>query len=131
MGRYGRGNASGLGNGDHYIGWTAANNGTVAAFAGVRYLASAGQWQCVIRAGGVDVAAQAIAVPADAAIHTFAVTNGGIANSVTCTIDSISRTVTASIPATTWFAAMGSTIASGSSYFTTIEARIHIARITR
>jgi hypothetical protein len=130
-GRYARGNGVGLGTGDHYIGWSSAQNGTVANFVGIRYLASASQWQCVIRAAGADVASQAIAVTPDAAFHTFAVTNGGVANSVTCNVDSTSQTTVGTIPAASRYGVMGTIITTGLSYFSAIEARIHISGITR
>jgi len=130
-GRYARGNSVGLGTGDHYIGWSSAQNGTVANFVGIRYLALASQWQCVIRSAGSDVASQAIAVTPDAAFHTFVVTNGGIANSVTCNIDSTSQTTVGTIPAASRYGVMGTIINAGLSYFSAIEARIHISGITR
>jgi hypothetical protein len=130
-GRYARGNGVGLGTGDHYIGWSSAQNGTVANFVGIRYLASASQWQCVIRAAGADVASQAIAVTPDAAFHTFVVTNGGLANSLTCSIDSTSQTTVGTIAAASRYAVMGTIVSTGLSYFSAIEARIHISGITR
>jgi len=130
IGRYSRGNSNGLGTGDHYIGWSSAKDGTVANFIGIRYSASSGLWQCIIRAGGSDVAAQTISSTADAAVHTFSVTNGGLANSVTCMIGSASSTVTGTIPANSWFAVMGSS-SSGSATFTAIEARIHFSGLAR
>jgi len=130
-GRYARGNSVGLGTGDHYIGWSSAQDGTVANFVGIRYLASASQWQCVIRSSGSDVASQAIAVTPDAAFHTFVVTNGGVANSVTCNIDSTSQTTVGTIPAASRYGLMGTIVSAGLSYFSAIEARIHISGITR
>jgi len=130
-GRYARGNSVGLGTGDHYIGWSSAQDGTVANFVGIRYLASASQWQCVIRSAGSDVASQAIAGTPDAAFHTFVVSNGGVANSVTCNIDVTSQTTVGTIPAASRYGVMGTIISTGLSYFSAIEARIHISGITR
>ena len=130
-GRYARGNSAGLGTGDHYIGWSSAQDGTVTNFVGIRYLASASQWQCVIRSAGADVASQAIAVTPDAAFHTFVVSNGGVPNSVTCNIDSTSQTTVGTIAAASRYAVMGTIINAGLSYFSAIEARIHISGITR
>jgi hypothetical protein len=130
-GRYARGNSAGLGTGDHYIGWSSAQDGTVANFVGIRYLASASQWQCVIRSAGSDVASQAIAVTPDAAFHTFAVSNGGVANSVTCKIGSMSQTTVGTITAASRYAVMGTIISAGLSYFSAMEARIHISGIPR
>jgi hypothetical protein len=129
-GRYSRGNSSGVGTGDHYIGWSSAQNG-VSNFVGIRYLNSAGQWQCVIRSAGADVTSQTIAVTPNAAVHTFTVSNGGAANSLTCSIDSTSQTAAGTIPAASWYAVMGTIINSGSSYFSALEARIQISGITR
>ena len=85
--------------GDHYIGWSSARDGTVANFVGIRFLNSAGVWQCVIRSGGADVAAQTIPIAPDAAVHTFAVSGGSSANSVTCGIDTATQSATGTIPA--------------------------------
>jgi hypothetical protein len=129
-GRYARGASAGVGTGDHYMGWSSAQNGT-ANFVGIRYQASAGQWQCVIRAAGADVASQTIPVTPDAAFHTFSVTNAGVANSVTCSVDSTSQTATGTIPSNSWYAVMGTIINSGQSYFSALEARIQISGLTR
>jgi hypothetical protein len=117
--------------GDHYIGWSSARDGTVANFVGIRFLNSAGVWQCVIRSGGADVAAQTIPIAPDAAVHTFAVSGGSSANSVTCGIDTATQSATGTIPASSWYGMMGTNVATGYSTFTTIEARIHIAGLAR
>ena len=129
--RYSRGNATSLGVGDHYIGWSSSKSGPVDAFVGIRYVASASIWQCVIRAAGADVASSTIPEVADAAVHTFSVSGGGSANSATCQIDSAVQAVSGTIPANHWYGLMGTTVTAGASYFTTIEARIHIAGMTR
>lgn len=128
--RYSRGNADNLGAGDHYIGWSAAydNHDT---FVGVRYSAIDAAWQCVIRNAGTDVTATAIPSFPDTAVHTFMVSTGTAANSVTCKIDNATQTVIGSIPSHSWFGILGTTIAAGASGFTTIEARIHISGIAR
>lgn len=129
--RYSRGNASSLGDGDHYIGWSGSTNGPVNDFVGIRYLASSSVWQCVIRAGGTDVAATTLPASGDGEIHTFTVSSGSAANSATCRIDFAVQTVSGTIPANPWYGLMGTTVSAGASFFTTIEARIHIAGITR
>jgi hypothetical protein len=85
----------------------------------------------VIRSAGADVASQAISVTPDAAFHTFAVTNLGVANSLTCSIDSTSQTAAGTIPSAAWYAVMGTNISSGQSYFSAIEARMQISGISR
>jgi hypothetical protein len=91
----------------------------------------ASQWQCVIRSAGADVASQVIAVTPDAAFHTFVLTNTGVANSLTCKIDSTSQTATGTIPSAAWYAVMGTIISSGQSYFSALEARMQISGISR
>jgi hypothetical protein len=129
--RYARGNGGDAGGGDHYIGWSSAKDGTVANFVGFRYLASLNAWACIIRANGADVTAVPFAGAPDGAAHTFKVSNGGTANSVTCALDSISRTASGQIPVSSWYAVMGVDAGPITGYATTIEARIHISGISR
>jgi hypothetical protein len=124
--RYARGAA-----GDQYLGWAQTKDGTVANFAGIRYSATASQWQCVIRASGADVAAQAIGVTPDTAMHTFAITNNGAANSLQCQIDGVSATASGTIPSGSWFSILGTSTASASAGFAAAETRIHIGGISR
>jgi len=113
-----------------YVGWSSANDGTVNNFVGLRYLATADVWQCVIRSGGTDLAASTMASMPDTAFHTFVVTGGTTPNTLTCQIDGSAQTSSATIPASNWYAVLGSA-GSPLTYFTALEERIQILGISR
>lgn len=118
------------GPGNFYIGWSSADDGTVNNFVGIRYLASGNVWQCIITSGGNDVIANTMATTPDGAFHTFVVTSGTTANTVSCKIDGTGQTSSGTIPASSWFSIVGTNGTPGS-YFTAIEERIQILGISR
>jgi hypothetical protein len=113
-----------------YIGWSSDDDGTVNNFVGLRYLASSNVWQCLISSGGADLSANTMASAPDTSFHSFVVTNGTTANTVTCSIDGSAQTASGVIPPSTWYSVVG-TSGNPTTYFNAIEERIQILGISR
>ena len=118
-------------NGNHYIGLSGSVS-DVDNFIGCWYDASANLWKSLIRSGAAAIDSDSTGVTGSTAAVVVSFGNGGVANSITCSVNGAGATSTGAIPATMWVRVLGA-LATGApdAVFEIYESRFQVSGINR